>query len=214
MMQPSPAQIHHIHELLFHHNLSTCRYIKFIIGQNKKFERAKMNNLLRKLLLISLSAQISDAFTLQAFSGKNNMMKGTLLGMSSESSSSGKPFEIRDDLIDDDDELPQQTKSKRPIIDAEIEDEMSSSSEGGSSLCDEPWESLHGNFILRPPSQQQPRALIHFLGGAFIGAAPDLSYRYILEKLAQNGYLIVATPFNLSFDYLTTCDTIIGKFER
>lgn len=173
-----------------------------------------MNNLLRKLLLISLSAQISDAFTLQAFSGKNNMMKGTLLGMSSESSSSGKPFEIRDDLIDDDDELPQQTKSKRPIIDAEIEDEMSSSSEGGSSLCDEPWESLHGNFILRPPSQQQPRALIHFLGGAFIGAAPDLSYRYILEKLAQNGYLIVATPFNLSFDYLTTCDTIIGKFER
>ena len=42
------------------------------------------------------------------------------------------------------------------------------------------WEELHGNYILRPtnnlssPSSTPPRALIHFLGGAFIGAAPDI----------------------------------------
>ena len=77
------------------------------------------------------------------------------------------------------------------------------------------WEELHGNYILRPPSnqQQQPRALIHFLGGALLGAAPQLSYRYLLERLSSRGYLIVATPYQLSFDHLKTCDEIIDKFE-
>jgi hypothetical protein len=91
------------------------------------------------------------------------------------------------------------------------------------------WEELHGNYILRPQytsssssptstnsssqQQQQPRALIHFLGGALLGAAPQLSYRYLLERLSSRGYLIVATPYQLSFDHLTTCDEIIERFE-
>jgi len=78
------------------------------------------------------------------------------------------------------------------------------------------WEEMHGNYILRPPVsyEEQPRALIHFLGGAIVGAAPDISYRYLLERLAQKGFLIVATPYTLSFDYVATCDDIIGRFER
>ena len=77
------------------------------------------------------------------------------------------------------------------------------------------WEELHGNYLLRPPTtQQQPRALIHFLGGALVGAAPDISYRYVLESLAARGFLIVATPYTLSFDYIATCDDIIGRFEK
>ena len=47
-----------------------------------------------------------------------------------------------------------------------------------------------------------------------IGASPDVSYRYVLERLSKEGYLIVATPFNLSFDHLKTCDEVISKFER
>jgi len=74
------------------------------------------------------------------------------------------------------------------------------------------WEELHGNYILRP-QQPQPRALIHFLGGALLGAAPQLTYRYLLERLSSRGYLIVATPYQLSFDHLTTCDEIIDRFE-
>lgn len=58
------------------------------------------------------------------------------------------------------------------------------------------------------------RALIHFLGGAIVGAAPDISYRYILEKLAEKGFLIVATPYTLSFDHIQTCDDVISRFER
>lgn len=76
------------------------------------------------------------------------------------------------------------------------------------------WEELHGNYILRPPdASQPPRALLHFLGGALLGAAPQLSYRYMLERLSSRGYLIVATPYQLSFDHLTSCDEIIGRFE-
>lgn len=91
------------------------------------------------------------------------------------------------------------------------------------------WEELHGNYILRPQyqyssptttslngsnsQQQQPRALIHFLGGALLGAAPQLTYRYLLERLSSRGYLIVATPYQLSFDHLATCDEIIERFE-
>lgn len=76
------------------------------------------------------------------------------------------------------------------------------------------WEEMHGNYVLKPPNDTQPRALIHFLGGAIVGAAPDVSYRYILEQLAERGFLIVATPYILSFDHIATCDDIIGRFER
>jgi acetyl esterase/lipase len=77
------------------------------------------------------------------------------------------------------------------------------------------WEELDGNFVLRPSIDQgPPRALLHFLGGAIVGAAPHVSYRYLLERLAAEGYLIVATPYNLSFDHLSTCDAILSRFER
>jgi len=77
------------------------------------------------------------------------------------------------------------------------------------------WEELHGNYLLRPPLEDgPPRALIHFLGGALVGKAPHISYRYLLERLAAQGYLVVATPYDLSFDHLRTCDDVIARFER
>ena len=108
-----------------------------------------------------------------------------------------------------------------------------SSSASAAALNLGQWEEIHGNYVLRPQSTtattsnsnnnldsldnqnfKPPRALVHFLGGAIVGAAPDITYRYILEKLAQNGFLIVSTPYTLSFDYITTCDDIITRFER
>ena len=77
------------------------------------------------------------------------------------------------------------------------------------------WEELHGNYVLRPSvADGPPRALLHFLGGALVGASPHISYRYMLERLAEQGYLVVATPYNLSFDHLETCDAVIHRFER
>ena len=95
----------------------------------------------------------------------------------------------------------------------------SSSSNTGSSSSTRQlmgnWEELHGNYVLRPnDASAQPRALLHFLGGAIVGAVPHVSYRYMLERLAAKGFLVVATPYNLSFDHLDTCDAVIQRFEK
>jgi len=76
------------------------------------------------------------------------------------------------------------------------------------------WEESGGNFVLRPPAGARVRALVHFLGGAFVGAAPHLAYKYLLEGLADKGFLVVATPYPLDFEYLETCDAILAKFEK
>jgi hypothetical protein len=77
------------------------------------------------------------------------------------------------------------------------------------------WVERSGNFILRPSPmrEQPPLGVIHFLGGAFVGAAPHLTYRYLLESLADAGYVVVATPYRLDFDYLRSCDAILSKFD-
>lgn len=54
------------------------------------------------------------------------------------------------------------------------------------------WQNLEGNWVLVPP---KPIAIIHFLGGAFVASAPHMTYRWLLEKLAEAGYVIIATPF-------------------
>lgn len=82
------------------------------------------------------------------------------------------------------------------------------------------WVERSGNFILYPPGTSDagtqsptPAGVIHFLGGAFVGAAPHLTYRYLLESLSDAGYVVVATPYRLDFDYVRSCDSILSKFD-
>ena len=71
----------------------------------------------------------------------------------------------------------------------------------------------HGNFVLRPPGDARPRALVHFLGGAFVGAAPHLTYATLLQTLADAGYIVVATPYELRFDHLALCDDVVERAQ-
>jgi len=71
------------------------------------------------------------------------------------------------------------------------------------------WKEAGASFMLYPPYGVTPKAVVHFLGGAFVGAAPHISYRYMLEDLADQGYIIVATPFNLIFNYVDLCAGIV-----
>ncbi|XP_024382279.1 uncharacterized protein [Physcomitrium patens] len=57
------------------------------------------------------------------------------------------------------------------------------------------------------------KGVIHFIGGAFIGAAPDVIYSVLIELLAKEGYLIVATPFSLSFDHTVSAQGIHTRFN-
>ena len=80
------------------------------------------------------------------------------------------------------------------------------------------WEERSGNYLLMPLDENgmemsQPSGVIHFLGGAFVGAAPHITYRFLLEALNAAGYIIVATPYRLDMDYLRSCDEILAKFD-
>lgn len=76
------------------------------------------------------------------------------------------------------------------------------------------WREVEGCFVLYPPEGAAPRCLIEFIGGSFVGAAPQLAYRPLLEALAERGALIVAVPYGTSFDHLRVADEVHFKFER
>lgn len=74
------------------------------------------------------------------------------------------------------------------------------------------WEEVEGSWVLRPPSP--PTAAVHFVGGAFVGASPQLTYRLFLNTLAQRGLLVVATPYASGFDHLRIADEAQFRFDR
>jgi acetyl esterase/lipase len=76
------------------------------------------------------------------------------------------------------------------------------------------WENKFDNFVIRPKEGIEPSAVLHFIGGAFVGAAPHLTYRYLLESLCDSGYIVVATPYALEFDHIKSADTILERFDR
>ena len=43
--------------------------------------------------------------------------------------------------------------------------------------------------------------MIHFLGGAFAGAAPQLLYNSFVELLADEGYTVISTPYKVTFQH-------------
>ncbi len=78
------------------------------------------------------------------------------------------------------------------------------------------WKKVGENAVLYPPTNEmttQPPAVLHFLGGSLVGAVPHLTYRLLLESLGALGYVIVATPYNVTFDHLATCDSVLQQYE-
>ncbi len=73
------------------------------------------------------------------------------------------------------------------------------------------WQEISGNWVLVPP---RPVAIIHFLGGAFVASAPHVTYRWLLENLAQQGYAIVATPFVNTMDHTTIARQVLLALDR
>lgn len=51
------------------------------------------------------------------------------------------------------------------------------------------WQQVEGAWVLYP-RHGQPKAVVHFVGGAFVGAAPQLTYRLLLELLATKQLLV------------------------
>ncbi|HZG40055.1 MAG TPA: DUF1350 family protein [Nodosilinea sp.] len=73
------------------------------------------------------------------------------------------------------------------------------------------WQEVAGNWILVPPN---PTAIVHFLGGAFVAAAPSVTYQWLLENLARQGYVVVATPFINTFDHTAIAQEVLVTFDQ
>ncbi|XP_076885566.1 uncharacterized protein LOC143535114 [Bidens hawaiensis] len=85
-------------------------------------------------------------------------------------------------------------------------------SQGGWSGSKD-WQQVEGAWVLRP-KYSKPVAVVHFVGGIFVGAAPQLTYRLFLERLAEKGVLVIATPYASGFDYFFIADEVQFKYDR
>lgn len=61
---------------------------------------------------------------------------------------------------------------------------------------------------------RKPRALIHFIGGAFIGAVPEVTYSLFIELLTKQDFLIIATPYNVTFEHEVAAQAVHRKFRN
>ncbi|WOL02518.1 hypothetical protein Cni_G11237 [Canna indica] len=75
------------------------------------------------------------------------------------------------------------------------------------------WSEIEGAWVLRPKTES-PKAVVHFVGGIFVGAAPQLTYRLFLERLSKKGILVIATPYASGFDHFLIADEVQFKFDR
>jgi hypothetical protein len=81
------------------------------------------------------------------------------------------------------------------------------------------WQELSGNWVLIPPrpiasGASEAIAIIHFLGGAFVATAPQLTYRGLLEQFARQGYAVITTPFLNTLDHIAIAQDVLNKFEN
>lgn len=72
------------------------------------------------------------------------------------------------------------------------------------------WQEISGGWVLLPP---RPIGIIHFLGGAFIAAAPHVTYRYLLEEVSRGGYAVIATSFLNDLDHRVIARRVLNRFE-
>lgn len=72
------------------------------------------------------------------------------------------------------------------------------------------WQEIAGNWVIIP---DRTIGIIHFLGGAFIGTAPHLTYRWLLEQLADAGFAVVTIPFLNTFDHTAIARDVLNRFE-
>jgi len=80
------------------------------------------------------------------------------------------------------------------------------------------WRQQGDLWLLDPPSQPgrdpRPLGLIQFIGGSYLAAKPQLSYRRLLEALAQRGWQSATWSYVPGFDHQGQANTAWRQFRR
>ncbi|HEY9631967.1 MAG TPA: DUF1350 family protein [Coleofasciculaceae cyanobacterium] len=72
------------------------------------------------------------------------------------------------------------------------------------------WQEVSSNWVLIPP---RTTGIVHFLGGAFVATAPQVTYRWLLEQMARQGYAVIATPFVNTLNHTAIAREVLNRFE-
>jgi hypothetical protein len=72
------------------------------------------------------------------------------------------------------------------------------------------WQEVSGSWVLIPA---RPKGIVHFLGGAFVATAPQVTYRWLLEQLGRQGYAAIATPFVNTLNHTAIARDVLNRFE-
>ncbi|MED6144852.1 hypothetical protein PIB30_019472 [Stylosanthes scabra] len=84
----------------------------------------------------------------------------------------------------------------------------------GTRFNNKNFTKLDSCLVVAPtPYRYKPRAIIKFLGGAFIGAVPEVTYGYLIEFLAREGFLVVVVPYNVTFDHSEASKQVYERFN-
>ncbi|MBW4531341.1 MAG: DUF1350 family protein [Aphanothece saxicola GSE-SYN-MK-01-06B] len=75
-----------------------------------------------------------------------------------------------------------------------------------------PWRQQGELWRLEPPGR--PRGLIEFIGGSYLAATPQLSYRRFLEALAARGWRIHAWSYVPGFDHQAQANAAWRLFRQ
>lgn len=60
----------------------------------------------------------------------------------------------------------------------------------------------------------EPKGVVQFIGGAFFGSFPTLSYRHLLRGVYEAGYTVVALPFRFSFRHWSIALGLLEEQRR
>ncbi|KEH39891.1 DUF1350 family protein [Medicago truncatula] len=84
---------------------------------------------------------------------------------------------------------------------------------GRNNSSNKIYTNLNSCLVIPPPTSTKPRAIIKFIGGAFVGAIPQLTYGYLIELLAKEGFVVVVVPYNVTFDHSLAAKQVYDKFH-
>ncbi|KAJ3677127.1 hypothetical protein LUZ60_002851 [Juncus effusus] len=68
-------------------------------------------------------------------------------------------------------------------------------------------------LIIPPPKGTKPVAVVKFLGGAFVGATPEVTYSHLMELLAKEGFLVVSVPYNVTLNHEMAAKMVYENFH-
>ncbi|KAJ4801777.1 initiation factor 4F subunit (DUF1350) [Rhynchospora pubera] len=68
-------------------------------------------------------------------------------------------------------------------------------------------------LVVPPPRGRKPLAVVKFLGGAFVGAVPEVTYGHLMELLAREGYLVISVPYNVTFNHEMAARQVYERFH-